>query len=177
MSASAVILPEKLIQLFLRSIKSQFYRDRETLYFQERDLLMGAICHPARYLDELGVRISAKRYQEILTTVIRTINKHGNVAEMRSPGRYLGKAVEEHMRHHGEEYYEIGKRSRDAIADTLADILSGVRVGDKAIDETVPVLAATHRAIAAAKPPRRKTAPRSAQGDLFSKMKRTNTSC
>ena len=132
---------------------------------------MEAICHPAKYLDDLGVRISAKRYQDILTTVIRTINRHGNVAEMRSPGRYLGKAVQEHMRHHGEEYYEIGKRSRDAIADTLSGILSGVRVGKKTVDETVPVLAATHRAIAAAKPTRRKTEPRSKQGDLFSKKR------
>jgi hypothetical protein len=178
----SAIPPDELTERFLRSLRHQFYKGRDKLYFQERNLLLQAICWPARYLDERAVRISAERYQSILTTVIRTINTHGNLAQVRSLGRYLLHAVQEHMRHHGEDYYEIGKATRNALDDVMRGLRPQERLGREAAaihsgDSTVPVLAETLRVLAASKGGRKpglsKTIATPMQGDLFGRKTAT----
>jgi len=129
---------------------------------------MQAITFPALWLDLRGVRLSAKRYEEILSHIIRTVNEHGNLAEIRSPGRYLLHAVEMHMHHHGDAYYEEGKRVRNAT-EHVSDVLNGLRAIQGA-DNTVPALAEAHRVLAAAKPgrkPKCKPAATDLQDDFF----------
>jgi len=127
-------------------------------------------------LKERGVGLPAARYKALLTEVIRTINAHGNLKAVRSPGRYLLHAVQEHMKHHGEDYYEVGKRFRNA----LDDIMHGLKPRTKGavIQEVVPVvpaLAEAHAILAAAKggrPGRKKEASVPAlQPDLFGNAK------
>jgi hypothetical protein len=171
MSAS---LPDQVIERFLRSIRNQFYKaPHEKLFFQERRMLLQAICYPARYLDDRAVKISAERYTALLTTIIRTINAHGDLSAVRSPGRYLLHAVQQHMQHHGEDYYEVGKRTRD----TLDDIMHGLKPRVKGAeihsgsDQTVPALAEAHRLLGIAKGGRRKTPAPTLQPDLFGNAK------
>jgi hypothetical protein len=165
--------PEELTKLFLRSLKNQFYQGREKLYYQEKSLLLQAICWPAHYLDERAVRISADRYKKLLTDVIRTINAHGNLAQVRSIGRYLLHAVQTHMQHHGEDYYEIGKRTRDAIDDIMHGLKPRVKGAEiqSGGDMTVPALAEALRVLAAAKSGPRKAAKPVLQPDLFASAK------
>ncbi|MDD5349267.1 MAG: hypothetical protein PHQ12_03555 [Chthoniobacteraceae bacterium] len=163
-------LPEQLVNRFLRSIQHQFYKaPHQKLFFQERNLLLQAICWPARYLDDRAVKISATRYTALLTGIIHTINEHGNLAAVRSPGRYLLKAVQEHMQHHGEDYYQVGKRTRDAIDDIMHGLKPRVEGAEiqSADDSTVPALAETHRILSATMGGRRKTAAPAVQPDLF----------
>lgn len=170
---SAPILPEELVKLFLRSIRNQFYKaPHERLFFQEKNMLLQAITYPALYLDQRGVGLPAARYKALLTEIIRTINAHGNLADVRSPGRYLLTAVQTHMQHHGEDYYEVGKRTRDALADVMMGLKP--RTKGKVVQEAtpiVPALAETHRILAAAKGGRRKASAPALQPDLFGSAK------
>ena len=157
------MLPEALTARFLRSIRKQFYPGAEKHFFQELNLLKQAIAYPANWLDMRGVRLNAERYQAILTTVIRTVNQNGNLAAVRSPGRYLLHAVQEHMKHQGETYYNQAKSTRNAIDAVMAGLrpAPGATTAD---DQTVPVLAQAYRVLAVAKPAggRKKAAPKPA---------------
>ena len=76
-------------------------------FFQERDLLRQAIAFPAARLKErLGVTATDDLYRRILRTVIDTIKEHGNRAKIQQVSAYFLHAVQTHMDHHGEEYYE-----------------------------------------------------------------------
>ena len=169
-------LPDQLTARFLRSLKNQFYQGREKHFYQEKNLLLQAICYPALWLDQRAVRISAKRYLEILTEIIRTINAHGNLAQVRSMGRYLLHAVQTHMQHHGEDYYEIGKATRNALDDVMRGLRPQSRLSREAAaiqagDSTVAALAEAHRVLTAAKSGRKKIASTPLQGDLFASSK------
>ena len=170
MSAS---IPDQVVNRFLRSIRNQFYKGTDKLFFQERRMLMQAICWPARYLDDRAVKISAERYTSLLTTVIRTVNAHGNLSAVRSPGRYLLHAVQEHMRHHGEDYYDAGKRTRDALDDIMHGLKPRVKGAEihSGSDQTVPALAEAHRLLGIAKGGRRKASAPALQPDLFGDAK------
>lgn len=160
-------LPEEIVTRFLASMRKQFFSGNDRLFYQEKSLLMMAISYPARWLDDRAVAINSARYTEVLTVIIRTINAHGNLKNVRSPGRYLLHAVQEHMRHHGEDYYEVGKATRNAIEDAVHGLKSRVKGADKAADSTVATLAETHRVLSAAKPGRKKKDQAPEQGSLF----------
>jgi len=118
----SIDLPEQLTESFLRHIRKQFYpagRDGDKRFFQERRMLLQAITWPARWLDERVVRLTATRYKELLNTIISTIVRHGDVSKVRSFGRYLLHSIQEHMRHHGDEYYDVGKASRSLVTDVM----------------------------------------------------------
>lgn len=164
--SKAPLLPEEITARFLRSMRD-FYPKTGNLFFQENNLLLQAIAYPARWLDDRGVAISAARYTKMLTEIIRIIKAHGNLTAMRSPARYLLHAVQEHMKHHGEDYYEIGKATRNAFEDAINGLKSRAKSAEKTADSTVSTLAQTHRVLAAAKKPKRKAAVTALQGDLF----------
>jgi len=166
-------LPEQLVERFLRSIRNQFYKaPHEKLFYQEKFLLIQAITYPASYLHLRGVGLPAARYESLLTTIIRTINAHGNLKTVRSPGRYLLHAVQEHMKHHGEDYYEAGKRTRDAVADALMGLKPRHKGGAiPSADSPVAALAETHRILSAGKGGRRKATAPALQPDLFGDAK------
>lgn len=160
-------IPQEIVTRFLDSMRKQFFPGNEKLFYQEKSLLMLAIAYPARWLDDRAVAINAKRYTELLTGIIRTINAHGDLKSVRSPGRYLLHAVQEHMKHHGEDYYEIGKATRNAVEDALAGIRTRAKNADRAVDSTVVTLAETHRVLSAAKAGRKKKDKAPEQGSLF----------
>jgi hypothetical protein len=166
LSTVTALLPDELTDRFLRSIRKQFYSGSEKLFFQEQRMLLQAITWPARWLDDRGVRLNSERYQAILTTIIRTINQCGKLAAVRSPGRYLLHAVQEHMGHHDDEYYAAAKATRNAIDDVMAGLKPRTRA-IRSDDNTVPALAEVHRVLSAAKPTRRKTVAAPLQPDFF----------
>ena len=161
------LLPEEITARFLRSIQNQFYKDQGNFFHQEKSLLLQAIAYPARWLDDRSVAVSADRYIAMLTEIIRIINAHGNLARIHSPGRYLLSAVQKHMLHHGEEYYEIGKATRNAFADAMAGLKPRADNAEKTADLTVSTLAQTHRVLSGAKPGRKKSQEQPEQGSLF----------
>ena len=60
-------------------------------------------------MNDRGVRARASLYRSILGTVIATIKRHGNQVNFRQFSLYFFNCVQEHMDHHGEQYYYEAK--------------------------------------------------------------------
>jgi hypothetical protein len=102
----------RFIEDQLRKIRREFYpraRWGEKRFYQDRPMLIQAITWPARWMNDRGVKALPSVYRGILSTVIETIKLHGNRAEVRRFSLYFFKSVQEHMNHHGEEYYYQAK--------------------------------------------------------------------
>jgi len=135
-----------LVKNYLHRIRNQFYPDDEKGFFQQRTQLITAITTPARWLDERGVRVPERRLCEILDEVIVGIQRFGATGEIKFFCRYFLFAVQEHMKHQGERYYEEGKSLR-AITNSALDTLTKkqrARLGD-AEDATTSRLADLNR--------------------------------
>lgn len=105
----------------------------------------------------------AKRYRQILPTVIGTIKRHGNRGKIERFSAYFLWCVQEHLKHHGEEYYNAAKEVR-SLAAMLPRTLQGIHSGT-APDTFLDVLAAANQMVKS-KGGRKKTA-RAAEPDLF----------
>ncbi len=81
-------------------------------YFQQRPVLIQAITWPARWMNKRGAKLPASGYRRIIGTVISSIKQRGNVARIRRFSIYFLHSVQEHMKHHGDEYYEAAKDVR-----------------------------------------------------------------
>ena len=112
-----------LVKNYLHRLRQQFYPDDEKGFFQQRTVLIDAITTPARWLDERGVRLPERRLCQILDEIIKGIQHFGATGEIKFFCRYFLFAVQEHMNHQGDRYYEEGKSLR-FITDTAMDNLS-----------------------------------------------------
>ncbi len=74
------------------------------------------------------------------------------------------------MKHHGEDYYNVGKRTRDDIMRGLQPRVKGAEIHSGA-DQTVPILAEALRILGASKGGRRKAPAPALQPDLFADAK------
>lgn len=154
----------RIIADFLHILRTQFYPDDEKGYFQQRWMLLRGITEPARYLAKRGVGLTEADHRKVLTEQIRTIQHHGNTRGIRYFGRYWLHVIQEHMKHHGEDYYDSGKQLR-TVADAAVDSIKA-KAALQAL-ETTDRLAEIHAAI---RPPsRKKKAAGSAAGqpELF----------
>lgn len=112
-----------LVKNYLHRIRNQFYPDDEKGFFQQRTVLIDAITTPARWLDERHVRLPERRLCQILDDIIKGIQNFGATGEIKFFCRYFLFAVQEHMKHQGDRYYEEGKSLR-FITDTALDNLT-----------------------------------------------------
>lgn len=160
---------DTLVKSFLHRLRSQFYPDDAKRYFQQEDMLTTAITTPARWLDDRGVRLPERRIEEILVGILRGIMHHGQTGRIGFFAGYFLKSVQEHMTHHGEDYYEEGKKLR-LIVDTAVDNLTkkqASRLGD-AQDRTTSELAALNRLHSSLRHRKKKTTAKTAsQPELF----------
>ncbi|MEI6034491.1 MAG: hypothetical protein WCS65_09455 [Verrucomicrobiae bacterium] len=160
-----------LVKTYLHRIRTQFYPDDEKGFFQQRSILLNAITTPARWLDERGVRIPERRLCQILDEILKGIMHHGATGKIQYFCRYFLFAVQEHMRHQGDRYYEEGKSLR-AITNTAMEVLTKkqrARLSD-AQDATTSRLADLNRLVreTAVKKRKQAKAPAGKQLDLFS---------
>lgn len=161
MSTGKTDIPQQLTDSFLRRIRKQFYGGRDKAFFQERRMLLQALTWPARYLDDRAVHLTARQYQDLLNKIIGTIVREGDLPKIKHVGAYLLHCVQEHMRHHGDEYYELGKSIREGIATVMRKLTPGPT--DPQTEPITAQLAAVHRVLATP----RKRAPKSSQRELF----------
>jgi hypothetical protein len=110
----------RIVQDFLHVLRNQFYADDTKGFFQQRWLLVRGICHPAKYLADRGVGLTEADHRKLLTDQIRAIQHHGSTSSIRFFGRYWLHVVQEHMKHHGEDYYDSGKKLRQ-VAEAAVD--------------------------------------------------------
>jgi hypothetical protein len=63
-------------------------------------------------MNERGVQARPNIYRDILGTVIKTIRERNNVSQIRRFSVYFLHAVQEHMKHHRDQYYYMAKAAR-----------------------------------------------------------------
>lgn len=122
-----------------------FAKTPEKQFFQERDLLLQAVAFPAAHIyKRYGVAGTDPLYGRILANVIDTIVRKGNRAKIKRFSVYFLHCVQEHMSHHGEEYYKAAVAARSA-ADSLPAVMARVRIGQAEHD--TKVLVEMHRTL------------------------------
>jgi hypothetical protein len=130
----------RFVEEMLRLIRREFFGHlTEKRFFQERPRLIEAITWPAHWMNERGVRLPASGYRRILGKVIDTIKRHGNREKIQRFSVYFLHSVQEHMKHHGDEYYYETKAARP-ISAVLPAVTRHVRPG-RAPDRTTETLA------------------------------------
>jgi hypothetical protein len=140
-----------------------FSKKTDRQFFQERELLQSAITYPAKHLkDRYGVKAPDSIYQNVLRTVIDTIVAKGNREKIQRFSVYFLHCVQEHLKHHGEEYYEAAKASQ-RLAEQLPEVMRNVRRGET--ERTADVLIELHRTLKSRAGRKRKSAL--AQPSLF----------
>jgi len=165
---------QQFVEEMLGLIRRDFFCEvTPKRFFQERPMLIKAICYPARWMKERGMSLRTNQdaiciYRRILVTVIQTIKRHGNLPKIHCFGRYLLTSVQEHMRFQGEGYYEQAKAARP-IAAVLPGVTRHVRPG-LAPDRATETLAQMSQ-ILRSKGGRRRAIQVNSEGDLFSSCK------
>jgi len=138
-----------LVDEFLGVLNRQFYcYGPKKAFFWDHSLLIKAIQAPAVYLFDRGIKseFPVEKYREVLWTVIRGIQHHGDTAKIEHFGRYFLTSVQSHMRHQGDIYYQEAIRTRNACSDArrLAERLTSGKAPPKT-DPTVEILATAAR--------------------------------
>lgn len=137
-----------LVKNYLHRLRNQFYPDDEKGFYIQRSVLIDGITTPARWLDERNVRLPERRLCQILDEVIKGIQNFGATGQIKFFCRYFLHAVQLHMKHQGDRYYEEGKSLR-FITDTALENLSKKQRAklDDAQDQTTSRLADLNRLV------------------------------
>lgn len=143
---SAQRLDASLVRDLLGVIHRQFYPDAEKELYQDRNFLLRAVTFPAKWLKQRGVALPEKEYRALLLTIFTTIKHHGATGQIRRFSAYFLHCVQEHMKHHGEEYYDRGKQIRGIIADVHLGVRKA-KPTDPQLDDSTELLAAIHATI------------------------------
>jgi hypothetical protein len=153
----------RFVEEMLRRIRREFFSQHtEKRFFQERQMLIQAITWPAEWMNRRGAKLPASGYRRILGTVIQTINRHGEQVKFRRFSLYFFKALQEHMNHHGDEYYEAAKCR--SIGAMLPAVARDVRTG-RGQDPTTAIMAQMNAVLRS--PGGRRRRRDSGQPDLF----------
>jgi hypothetical protein len=145
---------QRFVEEMLSRIRREFFRyATNKQFFQERPLLIQAITGPAKYMNERGVKAPASLYRRILQTVIDTIRQKGNRSKIQRFSVYFLHCVQEHMKHHGDEYYYQAKAARPigSLLPWPATLSAAARAcsdfgkaTDQAIDQAAAVMPQVH---------------------------------
>lgn len=159
---------ENILEDYLGTLRKQFYPDDSKAFFQQKSMLITAITTPARWLDERGVKVPDRRHREILDTIIKGIMHHGATGKIQYFCRYFLHAVQEHMSHNGERYYEEGKSLRTIVDTTFTHLTAKQRKRlPDAEDPTTTQLAALNRLVKSTRHKTKKQPASRAQMSLF----------
>ena len=119
---STAFSSSQYLDQMLCMLRGWFYADNEKEFFQDREMLVRSVCALSVYLKARAVRIPLTRQGQIFTGMVQTIKQHGNTGKIKRFSAYLLTCIQKHLQHHGEEYYDEGKRTRDALADVMAGL-------------------------------------------------------
>jgi hypothetical protein len=113
------------IEELVRVIRGRLYRDRPAReFFAERQMLLAVVSYPASWLHRRGGAITPAAYSALVRKILDGIWQHGNLPGIRNVPRYLLKAVQEHMKHHGDEILDKQKATAVAIRRTMRGLVA-----------------------------------------------------
>jgi hypothetical protein len=150
---TGALLAKAIVEDYLRRLRNQFYPDDDKRFFQQRALLVRGITHLAVYLRDRDVALPERRYRQILDEIIQRIQHFGDTSRIEYFCRYWLKAVQSHVDHHGEDYYEEAKDFRHAL-DHITSRLSPAAEAkcEEAREDTVDHLAEIAKLIRGGRP-------------------------
>jgi hypothetical protein len=113
--------PIEIRDELLRFIQTKFYQGDQVSFLKDRPrLLKWVILKLADYLDDKAVTIPAGRYLEIMRDkVLMNAVRFGKTEQIKYRPAWLGVVVDQHLAHHGEEYYEEAKSIRNLVDNAL----------------------------------------------------------
>lgn len=111
----------QIVNDLLATVRNQFYTDApKKQWFQDRKfILRSVVLWPASWLNKRGVTLSPERYKQILLDVFQDIKRNGKTEAVNYWPGYLMHCVQEHFKHHGDDYYKEGKSMRSAVERSL----------------------------------------------------------
>ena len=113
------------IKDLVRVIRAQLYQDRpDRDFFGERQMLIAAVTYPARWLHDRNAAITPEAYSRVVRKILDGIWQHGNLPAIRNVPRYLLKAVQEHMKHHGDEILDKQKATAVALRKVMRGLVA-----------------------------------------------------
>lgn len=113
--------PAELTDSCLSILRSKFYAlpGDEKCFAQDRKrLLKWVVLFPAGWLDSKGVTLHGDQYREIFVKVFIQAASHVQ-SKIKYRPAYLRQVIQEHFRHHGEDYYDQAKATRNIIEQTM----------------------------------------------------------
>jgi hypothetical protein len=154
----------EIVNDLLASVRNQFYADAPAKqWFQDRKfILRSVVLWPASWLNKRGVTLPPERYKSILLEIFQDIKRKGNTGAVTYWPGYLMHCVQEHFKHHGDDYYTEGKSLRSAVERSL---MAFGRL-DQAAGQPDPVRQMAH-ARSIIQPQKRRPKPSPKQGLLF----------
>jgi hypothetical protein len=92
--------------------------------FAERQMLIAAVTYPAQWLKDRGAAISPESYTTLVKTILQGIWQHGQCDKIRNVPRYLLKAIQEHMKHQGDDILDRQKRISLAVRRAMRGLVA-----------------------------------------------------
>ena len=155
--------PEVLIQELMQRVRTVLYKGKpDQVWYSQQQMIKKALLHPAAWLEERKVEIPAERYKTIMEGILDAIAANGNLSQVTWVSRYVLHCFQQHMEHHGDEYYQEGKVMRNRVS-VFMTALGKVNHG---ADLTVPVLAQAEQLLKIGKR-KAKVKPVAQEPDLF----------
>ncbi len=150
------VAPE-LQERLLNYIRHQFCGDVDDKkwFSLRRWFLVYVILWPARFMVRKGFTIPAARYEAIMLEVFGDIKRHGQTASVRHWNGYLLKCVQDHFKHHWEDYYQESKSAANIATNALFALKQVPEV-----DRTIEHLAAAQAVLAKRTRPKKVKSPK-----------------
>lgn len=95
---------QELTNDLLDLIRRKFYAGEAVEFNKDKRLLLKlVVLWPARWLDDRGVSLHGERYRQVFIRVFIQAASHVTSKINYRPA-YLAHVIQEHFKHHGEEY-------------------------------------------------------------------------
>jgi hypothetical protein len=150
---------DEIRDTILNFIRTKFYQGHYVDFAkQRRHLLKWVVFELAVYLDSKAVTIPATRYIEIMCGdkgILMEAVRFMVETKLNYIPAYLRQCVQSHLAVHGEDYYEEGKSTRNAVDAALKFASKGIA---PIVDPVRELAAAAH--LLSAKKPAFKTSPK-----------------
>ena len=141
-------LPAELVGDLMSAVRGLYCGD--PAWFKERHLIMEfVVSWPAKWLNRKGVSLPPDRYKQIVLGIIQGVKQHGETGKIYSWPAYLGKCVQEHFQHNGEQIYEEAKDLRSKVEHAVMAFQRAAAAGPRT--DAVEALAQVNAALRVAR--------------------------
>jgi hypothetical protein len=117
-------LPAEIAQDILSAVRHQFYPDSTPKQWAQDSVFIRRefVLYFAAWLDKRGVTLKPLRFKQVLLERLNEIKAHGATDRIKYFPGYLKHVLQQHLWHHGDDYYQEGKNLRALTESALATL-------------------------------------------------------